>query len=188
MMMYAQDYDERFPNWRTLTPVTPDTPNGKITWVENMQPYCKNKKIWFCPSDADARNNAVTQNSYWLNAYVFRWSGLDAAKPPSATLAEIPYPASTILYCDGPANDGQHVWPGPPTEWCGTTAACLRGQERHSGGINFTFCDGHVKWYKVSQLRSTVTPDDSNTDTVPGLLGLGNRKRSNDGSNPWWRL
>src|ERR1700730_4685752 len=37
MSMYIQDYDERFPNWRTLVPVSPTTPNGKITWVENMQ-------------------------------------------------------------------------------------------------------------------------------------------------------
>src|SRR5216684_722695 len=51
MSMYIQDYDERFPNWRTLVPVSPDHPNGKITWVENMQPYSKNKKIWVCPSD-----------------------------------------------------------------------------------------------------------------------------------------
>src|SRR5437667_11534195 len=49
MSMYIQDYDERFPNWRTIVPVTPENPNGKITWVENMQPYCKNKKIWVCP-------------------------------------------------------------------------------------------------------------------------------------------
>src|SRR5262245_12114442 len=70
MLMYCQDYDERYPNWRTLVPVTPDTPNGKITWVENMQPYCKNKRIWVCPSDAGSTNNPATQNSYWLNAHV----------------------------------------------------------------------------------------------------------------------
>src|SRR5260370_5113059 len=50
MSMYLQDYDERFPNWRTTVPVTVE-PTGKITWVENMQSYCKNTKIWSCPSD-----------------------------------------------------------------------------------------------------------------------------------------
>src|SRR5947199_3363258 len=43
MSMYLQDYDERFPNWRTIVPVTPDNHTGKITWVENMPPYSKNK-------------------------------------------------------------------------------------------------------------------------------------------------
>src|SRR6266571_1468950 len=34
MSMYVQDYDERFPNWRTLLPkATVDDPNAKITWV-----------------------------------------------------------------------------------------------------------------------------------------------------------
>src|SRR2546426_2934798 len=42
MQLYLQDWDERFPNWRTLVPKSVDYPNGKITWVENMQPYCKN--------------------------------------------------------------------------------------------------------------------------------------------------
>src|SRR5215210_2406146 len=51
MSMYAEDYDERYPNWKTKVPKSPDHPNGKITWVENMQPYAKNKHIWICPSD-----------------------------------------------------------------------------------------------------------------------------------------
>src|SRR5436309_10313307 len=52
MSMYIQDYDERFPNWRTLVPKSVENPNAKVTWVENMQPYAKNKKIWICPSDS----------------------------------------------------------------------------------------------------------------------------------------
>jgi prepilin-type N-terminal cleavage/methylation domain-containing protein/prepilin-type processing-associated H-X9-DG protein len=191
MLMYAQDYDERLPNWRTMVPATPEFPNGKITWVENMQPYCKNKKIWVCPSDNTpgfSATNPGTQNSYWLNAYVFRWSGLDVNFPPSVTLAEVQYPATTIVYCDGPANDGQHVWPGPPTEWCGAEAWCRQSEQRHAGGINFSFLDGHVKWHRMSQIKSDFMPDDSANDTIPGMLGLTTRKRSNDGSNPWWRL
>jgi prepilin-type N-terminal cleavage/methylation domain-containing protein/prepilin-type processing-associated H-X9-DG protein len=192
MLMYAQDYDERYPNWRTLVPVTPQTPNGKITWVENMQPYTKNKKIWVCPSDSTpglSQTNPATQNSYWLNAYVFRWSGLNPAAPPSVTLAEIRYPATSIVFCDGPANDGQHVWPGPPTEWCGANVSwCVQSQERHSGGINFSLADGHTKWYRIASLKSTVVPDDSATDTVPAILNLKTKKQSNDGQNPWWRL
>src|SRR2546426_8289250 len=35
MSMYIQDYDERFPNWRTVVPKSADDPNAKITWVEN---------------------------------------------------------------------------------------------------------------------------------------------------------
>jgi prepilin-type processing-associated H-X9-DG protein len=160
-----------------------------------MQPYCKNKNIWICPSDdisgektaLGIGGGTVAQNSYWLNAYVFRWSG-SVTNPPSVTLAEINFPATTIVLCDGPINDGQHVWPGPPVEWCGTKPACVASQQRHSGGINFSLADSHVKWYRVESLKSTVTPDDSASDTVPAINGLKTKKPSNDGVNPWWRL
>lgn len=190
--MYVQDYDEQFPIWRYFLP------NGdKLTWVELLQPYQKNKQIWICPSDELAKPIAAnqtaggsSQNSYWLNAYISRWSGLDPnnAAMRSVVLAEIPFPATTIVATDGPANDGQHTWPGPPTEWCGTADFCVRSETRHTGGMNIIFAEGHAKWYKRTSLQSTKTPDDSASDTVPGLLGLGNKKKSNDGSNPWWRL
>jgi prepilin-type N-terminal cleavage/methylation domain-containing protein/prepilin-type processing-associated H-X9-DG protein len=192
MSMYQQDYDERFPNWRTVVPKSVENPNGKITWVENMQPYCKNKNIWICPSDnisavpkSQLGGGTVALNSYWLNAYIFRWSGSSPTAPPSVTLAEVTYPATTIVLCDGPVNDGQHVWPGPPVEWCGQVALCVQAQERHSGGINFSFADNHTKWYRVEALKTTVDPADVKTDTlITGAL----RKPRNDGQNPWWRL
>jgi prepilin-type N-terminal cleavage/methylation domain-containing protein/prepilin-type processing-associated H-X9-DG protein len=189
MLMYCQDYDETYPNWRTLVPVSAEYPNGKITWVENMQPYCKNKQLWRCPSDSGATANPATQNSYWLNAHVFRWSGITATGPSSINLAEVKYPATTIVLCDGPTNDGQHVWPGPPTEWV-NDATNQRSQTRHAGGANYSFVDGHSKWYRPEQPKSTYTPDDSATDTVPGIIGAGAnlQKRSNDGQNAWWRL
>jgi prepilin-type N-terminal cleavage/methylation domain-containing protein/prepilin-type processing-associated H-X9-DG protein len=198
MSMYVQDYDDRYPNWRTLVPKSADDPNAKITWVENMQPYCKNKNIWICPSDnisAEAKalslgGGTVGVNSYWLNAYIFRWSGSSPTAPPSVTLAEISYPATSIVYCDGPINDGQHVWPGPPHEWCGkqpTTAVCLASEQRHSGGINFSFGDNHTKWYRVEALKTTTDPSDAASDTIAPLAGVP-RKPRNDGQNPWWRL
>ena len=194
MMMYIQDYDERFPTWLDDVPKDADHPNGKNTWVENLQPYSKNKKIWLCPSDNTPgfkTTDPKSQNSYWLNAYIFRWSGRNSqvkSPYPSAALAEINYPATTIVFCDGPANDGQHVWPGPPHEWCGTVAWCLGAEQRHSGGINFTFADGHVHWYRVEQLKTTYDPADAATDVVPKILGLKLNKPRNDGQNPWWRL
>jgi prepilin-type N-terminal cleavage/methylation domain-containing protein/prepilin-type processing-associated H-X9-DG protein len=189
MQMYAQDWDEQYPLWRAEVPKSVEHPNGKITWVENMQPYARNKKIWVCPSDSTTGRsdaNPATQNSYWLNAYVFRWSGIPKY-PPSVTLAEVRYPATTILFCDGPANTGEHCWPGPPTEWV-NSADNRKQQERHGGGIHFTFADGHAKWHRVDQLKSTVSPDDSATDDMPKLAGVNLRKPTNDGQNPWWRL
>ena len=190
--MYLQDYDERYVEWRYFLP------NGdKLTWVELLQPYVKNKQIWICPSDelakpiqANQTAGGSSQNSFWLNAYITRWSGLDPNNSAmvSVSLPEINYPATTILATDGPANDGQHTWPGPPTEWCGTQAFCVRSETRHTGGMNTTFVDGHAKWYRREAYKTTTTPDNSASDTVPALIGLTTKKSTNDGSNPWWRL
>ena len=104
------------------------------------------------------------------------------------TLAEVNYPATSIVLCDGPANDGQHVWPGPPHEWIASPDN-IKQETRHSGGINFSFADAHTKWYRVDSLKSTVTPSDAASDTVPGILPASvPKKPSNDGVNPWWRL
>jgi prepilin-type N-terminal cleavage/methylation domain-containing protein/prepilin-type processing-associated H-X9-DG protein len=195
MQMYMQDYDERFPTWLDDVPKSVEHPNGKNTWVENLQPYSKNKKIWLCPSDSTPGRNPTdsrSQNSYWLNAYIFRWSGRNSqvkSPYPSAALAEVSYPATTIVLCDGPTNDGQHVWPGPPVEWCGAEKWCRPQQERHSGGINFTFADGHAKWHRVEALKTTVDPADAKTDDIPRIIGQQKlNKPRNDGQNPWWRL
>jgi prepilin-type N-terminal cleavage/methylation domain-containing protein/prepilin-type processing-associated H-X9-DG protein len=198
MAMYVQDYDERFPIWRYFVPISSEYPNGEVTWVENLQPYAKNRKIWLCPGDTTSyldRTKPSGQNSYWLNAYLFRWSGNEYQnKWPSLTLAEVPYPATTIVFCDGPTNDGNHVWPGPPHEWCGTTRDCINSETRHSGGIYFAFADAHVKWYRVEQLKTTVPANDALTDNMPqfcaqcvnlNLYSL--RKPRGDGQNPWWR-
>jgi prepilin-type N-terminal cleavage/methylation domain-containing protein/prepilin-type processing-associated H-X9-DG protein len=200
MVMYTQDYDERFPTWLDDVPKDADHPNGENTWVENLQPYSQNKKIWQCPSDditgeANAEGlklGSATQNSYWLNAYIFRWSGSNSqvkSPYPSAALAEINYPATSIVYCDGIVNTGKAVYPGPPHEYCGAAAWCLKSEQRHSSGINFTFADGHVHWYRVDQLKTTYDPADAATDVVPAIIGQKKlNKPRNDGQNPWWRL
>lgn len=192
--MYLQDYDEKYVVWRYFLP------NGdKMTWVELLQPYVKNKQIWICPSDelakpiqANQTGGGSAQNSYWLNAHITHWSGLipGDSRYASIALAEMRFPASTIIVTDGPANDGQHTWPGPPTEWCGTATYCVRSETRHTGGMNMVFGDSHAKWYRREQLKSTTTPNDSASDTVPSLIGLpaSLRKVTNDGNSPWWRL
>jgi prepilin-type N-terminal cleavage/methylation domain-containing protein/prepilin-type processing-associated H-X9-DG protein len=194
MQMYLQDWDERYPHWRVIVPRSLENPTGYVTWIENMQPYAKDKRIWLCPSDTtpgEKMTDRTIQNSYWLNAYVFRWSGLSPQFPPSVTVAEVRYPETSIVFCDGPANDGSAVWPGPPTEYCEPWGRpwCGQSQERHGGGINFSFADGHSRWYRVEALKTTVDPADAATDDVAKLGNLPKlRKPRNDGQNPWWRL
>ncbi|MBB6051499.1 DUF1559 domain-containing protein [Armatimonas rosea] len=192
-MMYVQDYDEVYPLWGYWNPM--QRVNGwKQTWVQILQPYAKNMQIFKCPSDsndglnlywdtADARAS-WTSSSYWQNAYITRWSGASFGMS-SVSLPEINYPATTVTFCEGPTNNGQHTWPGPPSEWCGTNPICVKSQERHGGGMNNVFADSHAKWFKPSQFKTTNT--DFASDNVAGIGGRP-QKASNDGSNPWWRL
>jgi prepilin-type N-terminal cleavage/methylation domain-containing protein/prepilin-type processing-associated H-X9-DG protein len=192
--MYVQDYDEVYPLWGYWRPTIQRTPeNWKITWVQILQPYMKNVQIFKCPSDAndgaslywdqaDPRES-WNSSSYWQNAYVTRWSGHSDFS--AVSLPEFNFPATTVTFCEGPTNNGQHTWPGPPSEWCGTHPVCVKSQTRHGGGMNSVFADGHAKWYRPEQFKTTRT--DTDTDTVAAFAGRP-PKASNDGSNPWWRL
>src|SRR5258708_17920709 len=49
--MYADDYDETFPNIR-LYEGTGNCCNQDLIWKNVVQPYIKNKQIFACPSNA----------------------------------------------------------------------------------------------------------------------------------------
>lgn len=64
VMMYAKDNDEVFPVNCTSWAADNDPVYHNIKTV--MMPYCKNAKMWICPSDP--RGSAATYaNSYWWN-------------------------------------------------------------------------------------------------------------------------
>ena len=51
-----------------------------------------------------------------------------------------------------------------------------RGSERHTGGANYIFFDGHVKWMRWQQLAVWYTPD-----RQPGQVGY-----SEEAKWLWW--
>ncbi len=196
-MMYLQDCDGRFPLWLY------DQGGFRYSWTDLLQPYAKNRDMWRCPSDeGSAPYNASYANSrdyfrnrhcsYWLNAYVTRWSGnYERGRyydlQVSMTESEMPFTPTTIVFTDGPSNAGQHTWPDTPETWY-DSAENRRSMVRHSGFMNAMFGDSHARTHKKSQLRTTHE-DDRASDYVPSLIGLPNdfKKSSNDGANPWWR-
>jgi prepilin-type N-terminal cleavage/methylation domain-containing protein/prepilin-type processing-associated H-X9-DG protein len=92
MSMYVQDYDETFPHspWNTQAVGTADNDSGnpnyktRFTWIWQLYPYTKNRKIWVCPSDPNPKNpngaaysltpgewGIPTPNSYGVNMHLF---------------------------------------------------------------------------------------------------------------------
>jgi len=55
LMMYAQDWDETFPFWRTKCHNDPQYPPGGLFWTEQLMPYVKNADVFRCPSAREER-------------------------------------------------------------------------------------------------------------------------------------
>jgi prepilin-type N-terminal cleavage/methylation domain-containing protein/prepilin-type processing-associated H-X9-DG protein len=173
--MYTQDYDERTPLWFA----------GPLTVRDLLQPYAKNALVFKCPSDPGKQNY-----SFWRNVYLDRWSGNRGCATPPVTLSQVTYPATTPVWAEGPNNGGEHTWGLNPSHPLQTTWKQYRtGDDRHSGGGNYVFVDGHAKWYRPTDIQTTH--DDAATDDIvkdkcnmwkhPALP-------TNDGTHPWFRL
>ncbi|MGM0494545.1 MAG: H-X9-DG-CTERM domain-containing protein [Armatimonadota bacterium] len=131
--MYAQDYDETMPRYLHS--------GINMTAQTAIQPYMANEQIWVCPSgsapyyyywDNPTGTGAVTgiEGSYGYNHH------LNAAQ-----LAVIRQPTETGVWAD-----------------CQERLVILyensryRTVDRHNGGGNMAFVDGHAKWNNCDYL------------------------------------
>jgi prepilin-type N-terminal cleavage/methylation domain-containing protein/prepilin-type processing-associated H-X9-DG protein len=142
--MYGQDYDEA---------VTPSdiyaNPNYYI-FSNLLQPYIKNTQILLCPSKKGGWYGGGTpgtytcvqshcvQSNYTVNYCVSQGYGTTVKD------AQLVRPAETIEYVDGQCPNAQ------PTN---ARTTCYGVEpNRHNEGANCSFYDGHVKWYKNSNI------------------------------------
>jgi len=138
VLMYVQDQDGRLPVvfWKE--------PDGtKHYWVEVCDPYIKNPQIKKCP------NWPEYTFSYAFNAN-FGYVQADGSGSLSRAwfpVARITEPASTLMVGE---NESTSNYPGPLHPIVGlyymgpNYPKCY---ERHNGGVNMGFCDGHAKWF-----------------------------------------
>ncbi len=185
-LQYAQDWDEVVPPW-----VRPADRTHPLGWhlQDFLQPYIRSYDMFKCPSDDGRRvlrgPTGPVNYSFWRNSYLDRWSGYLPNEPIS--LGEIPHPGTTVFICDGPSNDGQHTWGLNPSHPLQKQWPDFRfGDDRHNGGGNYAFMDGHVKWYRPTEIKTTRT--DADTDTEPKWTSPAHPKLPrNDGTHPWFR-
>ena len=161
---YVQDYDERYPLADPgNTNVTPGEAVGSTNYWTTLQPYLKSTQILSCPSDS---TTPVTNPSYVASANIV---GFSCDISQNAACAALPYrpvhsseiatSSRTVLAMDYRHNDSPRVLSGNSN----SIAYCLNPSNgvfyepfvRHLEGANWLMCDGHVKWYKPTQISNT---------------------------------
>ncbi len=131
-MMYAQDYDEVLSgSWHG-----PGAYPGAYQWPDWIEPYLKNEQILRCPS-------ANLELGYAINVAYYGGSGVAgvAANPPYARpLSAIEDPSGCILILDH-TGGFEYGW-----QYISNQSGITYFTDRHNGGLNAGFCDGHAKW------------------------------------------
>jgi len=169
IMMYEEDYDELFPYCYPSDPISTNGPvfgpyNSATTIID---PYVKSTKIYTCPSAAPHSgawadgvvNPDNLHITYQLNAnlggyeftyvsagsYTYGWTS-----PVSES--SITHISNTIAMVE--TEDYGSEWWGCSgrSVWTGQQSA----YQRHNGGNNLGFCDGHAKWVIGTNWEATA--------------------------------
>ena len=141
--MYCADYDYTMPP-RFFADVNPP-----IFYWDMVDPWITNREVWFCPVEV---RTPPDRRHYGMNCYdKYPGDGRFELGMSGVNLADLPAPADTIALADSDPYDEREVSPTPwdiggamsgNWSWPLTSLA----QDRHSGGFNALYADGHTKW------------------------------------------
>ena len=156
VMMYTQDYDELLP-YGSSVPI-----NLHYCLWEGVQPYVKNLQLYVCPSDSlqsclsggapPSGTNWGAEWATWRLSYGYNYSlegrSIGMAQYPAETAVLAEQKERPYFYQQGAAlpNGGIGI---------GYTSAPQRLDNRHNGGMNIGFLDGHAKWVKAENVGYT---------------------------------
>ena len=149
-LQYLQDYDERY--------MVVDH-HSDYAWFDPLQPYIKSEQIFRCPSMPPETLSPRPRTDYLMN--VMFSHGMAESR--------IQTPVEQIVTTERAANrnsDHYHSWVLPPGHpghaHQGAMIAeinTFNDRERHLGGSNYGFADGHAKWMKWDRLFSVGPPE-----------------------------
>jgi len=170
VMMYASDADDcTCRTHHDLAP--PETIKDLYTWYQPLQPYIKSSGVFLDPSVNDTptlfpypvtlANWSTYRTDYLINGFFAHGANLGAFSRPSEQII-IAERHAGIAFFD------YHPWPSAPDDnWergyldgSGYQIGDANSDSqipdplntgRHIGGNNYSFIDGHAKWFKFTQ-------------------------------------
>lgn len=191
LSLYAQDWDEGFPNtgdrflWvgrRFRWPITPYLGVGQRQQAGGFDASSKSDLLR-CPSDRfaasfDSTSYAYVASLYIAPAVVESWKVADLfpiGAPPcpecqTQTFASVAEPARKVAALEWNASHNYSGATQPVSPW-GTLNGALPGADRWAGARNLLFVDGHVKFTQSRQLQPTLSDDCPDPNRTPGGAG-----------------
>ena len=167
VMQYCQDYDEKYVS------IYDDglgyAAGGRVIWADKLQPYIKNRAVFVCPSNSNAsdanRGGALNPTSLQGTRYQMPMTHVfpEGWTSPVA-MCDFAAPAETVCILESSNAWWQHYCPRHLSSPMGVLTDTTTGltyingslNERtwplHSEGLNVAFCDGHVKFEKITNL------------------------------------
>jgi prepilin-type N-terminal cleavage/methylation domain-containing protein/prepilin-type processing-associated H-X9-DG protein len=154
--MYASDYDQSYLCAAQVDPTTYMLFNVQ-PWRPAIDPYVKNQNVFYCPGKASpAGYTAADDSDYVANLYV-------ACGMPESLIVDTSEAIAFAERSNNPVSNGILVcqyltycdcsFPYPDAS---TSFWPLLDGARHNAGANYTFLDGHAKWYTPDATTSPV--------------------------------
>lgn len=164
MQQYADD------NGRFLPDSSLPHSDPNCSWVDRVYPYAKSTSVFECPAHPEGEyrpgcppsdtapiaDDTLQGQINYDGSYMLNMMSLTAHR---IRRSQIVFPENTILVVDGKANWKTpfygNNWTAPGYELEPLTVQLLLDiglADRHSGGVNCLFADGHVKWLTLTSL------------------------------------
>lgn len=170
LVMYVDDNDGFVPIHYVAQDGRPGQYYDCITWLDLIEPYAGDSRIFRCPSQPGPEWLAVNGRQYFnwgyaMNGFSFSRVSDEIMTYEPVALDALPDPAHTVAVGDSYTKLEVHFPPDfdagrrgsadeGPVFGADAPGLCRYHAPRHAQGANFLFADGHVKWLPWNQAQS----------------------------------
>ena len=149
MQQYVGDNDGVFPPM--LVMADKSTPNSTSShWDEIINPYIKSRAIFYCPTNKAESSWVYTGGN--LPGYSYNSFDLNRRDKARAFLGQ--HESNFDALSDVALNTDEPIWTENSSEVETIETSCGPQPliDLHSGGANFSYGDGHIKWLSSQQV------------------------------------